>query len=241
MANVRFGARAEAEIGLAESLESPSERGISDGSSAKAGREPYALKRPLDLLLSSIGLVLTAPLVAIIAVAIKLEDGGPIIYSQERWGREGRPFRLLKFRTMVSSANADLGIVQAAPRDERISTVGRVLRAAGLDELPQLVNVLRGDMSIVGPRALALAEVVNVSGQLVHYDRLPGFAERMHVRPGITSPATVYMHKDVEPTVKFSDDIAYVRQQTLWLDLRLIAISLWVSLRGKWEVRESKL
>jgi lipopolysaccharide/colanic/teichoic acid biosynthesis glycosyltransferase len=201
----------------------------------------YGLKRPLDILLAVVGLVLTIPITALIFIAIKLDDGGPVLYSQERWGRWGRSFRLLKFRTMIPSSDAEYGILQAAEHDGRVTRVGKVLRAMGLDELPQLVNVLRGEMSVVGPRALALAEVVRISGEMVSYDTVPGFTQRMMVRPGITSPATIYRHKDVNPLVKFADDVRYVKAQSLWLDLRLIAISLWVSFRGRWEARESKL
>jgi lipopolysaccharide/colanic/teichoic acid biosynthesis glycosyltransferase len=202
----------------------------------------YALKRSLDVGMALIGLALTLPILAIIALAIKLSDGGPVIYSQVRWGRGGRTFRLFKFRTMVADSDEAFGIRQAAVLDERVTGLGRVLRAMGLDELPQLVNVLRGNMSVVGPRALAQSElVVDGSGRLVTYETVPGFAQRLSVTPGITSPATIYMDKDVDPITKFAYDVRYVQEQSLWLDLKLVALSMWISLRGKWETRDKKL
>ena len=199
-----------------------------------------AAKRLLDVFLAAVGLILSAPLWVLISVAIKLEDGGPVLYSQERWGRAGVRFRLHKFRTMVES-DETLGIRQALEGDERVTRVGRALRASGMDELPQLVNILIGDMSMVGPRALAFAELVsNSEGELVTYESVPGFTERLSVRPGLTGLATVYMHKDAQPLTKFRCDVRYIEEQSFWLDVRLIFISLWISLRGKWEQRGPK-
>src|SRR4030067_2936991 len=116
-------------------------------------REPW-LKRPLDVTLSSLMLVLSAPVSLLIALAIKLEDGGPVFYRQERWGRGGARFKAFKFRTMVPHSDRVFGIKQATENDARITRVGRVLRAMGLDELPQMISIFRGEMSFVGPRAL---------------------------------------------------------------------------------------
>lgn len=202
----------------------------------------HLLKRPLDLMLVCIGLVLSAPLWLMVALAIKLEDGGPVFYTQKRWGRGGIQFQVCKFRTMVPDAERLFGTVQATENDRRVTRVGRVLRAMGLDELPQLVNILKGEMSLVGPRALAVNEILrDQDGRVLRYEEVPGFCERLAVRPGLTSLATVYKPKDIHPLDKFQYDLRYVREQSLWLDLRLIALSIWISLRGRWETRGTKV
>src|ERR671933_1835945 len=111
-------------------------------------------KRVLDVTLSGIGLVCSAPLWPVIAAAIKLDTPGPVFYAQPRVGEAGRRFRVLKFRSMIADAERGVGPVQATDADPRITRVGRVLRATAMDELPQLVNIFRGDMSFVGPRVL---------------------------------------------------------------------------------------
>ncbi len=201
-------------------------------------KEPL-LKRPLDVALSSAMLVATAPLWAAIGLAIRMEDGGPVFYRQERWGRGGRQFAVLKFRTMRPDAERQFGVRQAAEGDERVTRVGRVLRACGLDELPQLVNIFRGEMSFVGPRALATTER-GQDGEPLAYERLPEFATRVSVRPGLTGLATIYLPKDAAARRKFRVDLLYVRKLSLWLDLRLIGLSFWISFRGKWETRGNK-
>src|SRR5687768_10661053 len=133
------------------------------------------LKRPFDFIVASIGLTLSAPLWAIIALAIKLNDGGPIFYEQERWGRDGRIFRVRKFRTMIPAADAR----PAQDNDERVTRVGTWLRATGMDELPQLLSICKGDMSLVGPRALAVDERYrDAGGHDVAYHDVAGFSER---------------------------------------------------------------
>jgi lipopolysaccharide/colanic/teichoic acid biosynthesis glycosyltransferase len=204
--------------------------------------KPSFLKRSMDLILASIGLLLSAPLCAVIALAIKLEDGGPVLYPQPRWGLGGVPFQVLKFRTMVPHADTLYGNIQAVEDDGRVTRVGRLLRATGMDELPQLLCICKGQMSFVGPRALAVDEIIHdESGDVLRYEDIPGFYERLAVRPGLTSLATVYRPKDIQPKDKFRHDLLYIRDQSLWLDLRLVALSLWISLRGKWETRENKV
>ena len=124
-----------------------------------AAREPL-LKRPLDVMLSTIMMILSLPVFPLFFLAIKLEDRGPIFYRQERWGRNGSRFKSFKFRSMVPNSDHDYGIRQASENDSRITRVGRILRAMGLDELPQVINIFRGDMSFVGPRSLAVGEIV---------------------------------------------------------------------------------
>jgi lipopolysaccharide/colanic/teichoic acid biosynthesis glycosyltransferase len=200
------------------------------------------LKRLLDICLSSLMLAVSAPVSLIIALAIKLEDGGPVFYRQERWGWKGRKFKAFKFRTMVPDSDRLYGIRPAEENDPRITRVGRVLRNMGLDELPQIVNIFVGDMSFVGPRSLAVGEIIRgEDGEFIPYEALPVFRERLKVRPGLTSVATIYIPKDSSPYRKFRYDLLYIRRQSLWLDIRLIVLSFWISFRGKWETRTKKL
>jgi lipopolysaccharide/colanic/teichoic acid biosynthesis glycosyltransferase len=204
-----------------------------------AVKEPL-LKRPLDVLLAAAMLVISAPVWGAISLAIKIEDGGPTFYRQERWGRDRTRIRVLKFRSMVSHSDRDFGVRQATENDRRVTRVGRFLRATGLDELPQLINILRGDMSFVGPRALATDER-DADGVPIRYEGTPGFATRVLVRPGLTGLATIYLPKDASSLVKFHMDLLYVRRLSFWLDVRLIALSFWISFRGKWETRARKV
>lgn len=203
-------------------------------------REPI-LKRPFDFLVSGIGLLLSSPLWALVAIAITIEDGGPVFFEHERWGRGGKPFRVRKFRTMVKDADARFGAVPATENDPRVTRVGRVLRATGMDELPQLLSICRGDMSLVGPRALAMGETYkDRNGNAVAYSDVPGFNERLRARPGLTGLATVYLPKDAHPRERFAADVEYVRNPSLARDMKLVALSLWISVRGQWESRRDK-
>ncbi|MEX2282087.1 MAG: sugar transferase [Gemmatimonadota bacterium] len=199
-------------------------------------------KRAFDLMLSSLGLLFSAPLWPLIALAIKLEDGGPVFYVHERWGRDRRVIRVWKFRSMVADAAETFGAVPAGVADPRVTKTGVVLRRMGLDELPQLLSIWLGDMSLVGPRALAIDERYRApDGSLTRYGDVAGFDERLSVRPGLTGLATVYLAKDALPHDRFALDIEYVRTHSLGLDLRLVALSLWISFRGRWEDRATKL
>jgi lipopolysaccharide/colanic/teichoic acid biosynthesis glycosyltransferase len=202
-------------------------------------KEPL-LKRPFDIVLALAMLAISGPVWVAIAIAIKLEDGGPVFYRQQRWGRNQTRFCVLKFRSMVANSDRDFGVQQATANDARVTRVGRMLRATGLDELPQLINILWGDMSFVGPRALSIDER-NVYGFAVGYEDTPGFATRLLVRPGLTGLATIYLPKDAPSRLKFRTDLLYVRRLSFWLDVRLVAVSFWISFRGKWETRSSKV
>jgi lipopolysaccharide/colanic/teichoic acid biosynthesis glycosyltransferase len=207
----------------------------------KEFHEPF-LKRLLDILISSTMLLASIPLSALIAIAIKLEDRGPIFYRQQRWGRFGKKFMVFKFRTMIPDADKKFGLRQAKENDPRVTRVGRILRAAGLDELPQIINILLGEMSFVGPRALAVGEIIfDNNGQRIDYEKTAGFHRRQAARPGLTSLATIYIPKDSPTHRKFRYDLLYVRKISLGLDLRLIALSFWISFRGKWETRQRKV
>jgi len=213
----------------------------SSGKYKTAIREPM-LKRPLDIGLSTFMMILSLLPSMIIALAIKLEDGGPIFYRQSRWGRHGTHFRAFKFRTMVPNADKDFGVRPAEENDRRVTKVGKVFRAMGLDELPQIINIFKGEMSFVGPRSLAVGEIIkDKAGNVIDYENVPGFWERLSVRPGLTGIGTIYIPKDSLPYHKFRYDLLYIRKQSFRLDLRLIALSFWISFRGKWETRKIKL
>ena len=198
-------------------------------------------KRALDVGLSGVGLLLSAPLWGLFALAIKLQDGGPVFFTQERIGEGGRVFQALKFRSMVPDAEAGLGAVQATEDDPRVTRVGRLLRAAAMDELPQLWNIFRGDMSFVGPRALRPGESdADRPGTVVPIEAVPGFSERCSIRPGLTGIAQIYANRDLPRRQKFRYDRLYLRAQSFWGDVRLILISFWITIRGTWEVRGRK-
>ena len=198
-------------------------------------REPI-LKRILDVALSVLMLGMAMPVILPISMAIKLEDGGPVFYRQKRWGRNGTRFGVYKFRTMVPDAERKFGITQAQENDTRTTRIGRLLRAMGLDELPQILNILTGDMSFVGPRSLAVGEALtDINGRRINYEEIKGFRDRLEARPGLTGLATVYIPKDSPPRRKFKYDLFYLRKYTFCLDLHLIALSFWISFRGKWE------
>ena len=197
-------------------------------------------KRALDVVLSGAGLIASAPLWVVFAALIKLQDGGPVFFSQERVGLGGRRFRALKFRSMVANAE-DAGAIQARQGDPRITRIGRVMRATAMDELPQLWNIFRGDMSFVGPRALRPGEIeVNGGGTSERIEDVPGFDARCAVRPGLTGIAQIYAPRDVIRRQKFRYDRVYIRRRSLWLDIRLIVLSFWITVRGAWEVRGRK-
>jgi lipopolysaccharide/colanic/teichoic acid biosynthesis glycosyltransferase len=197
-------------------------------------------KRGLDVLLSGAGLVVSSPLWVVIAALIKVEDSGPVFFSQERVGQGGREFRALKFRSMRTDAESR-GPLQSGENDPRVTRLGRLLRASAMDELPQLWNIFRGDMSFVGPRALRPGEIeVSGKGAAERLEDVPGFAGRCAVRPGLTGVAQIYAPRDIVRRNKFRYDRVYIRQQSFWLDVRLILLSFWITFRGAWETRGKK-
>jgi lipopolysaccharide/colanic/teichoic acid biosynthesis glycosyltransferase len=198
-------------------------------------------KRTLDVLLAGTGLVLSAPLWLVMAVLIKLEDRGPLFFSQERVGQGGGHFQAFKFRSMIPDAERKSGPIQSGVNDARVTRVGRVLRATAMDELPQLWNIFRGDMSFVGPRALRPGEIeVNGHGSVERLEDVPGFASRCAVRPGLTGVAQIYAPRDVIRRHKFRYDRLYIKRQSFALDVRLILLSFWITFRGTWETRGRK-
>ena len=201
----------------------------------------YPLKRTFDVIVALVGLAVASPLWLIFSIAIKLEDRGPILFLQERRGKDKATIQIYKFRTMVPNAIEKFGNIQAQENDPRVTKVGRLLRSTSLDEMPQLLNILKGDMSWVGPRALPLDEVqVQEDGDLPD-EAIPGFEERSILRPGLTGIAQIFAPRDVPRQQKYMYDALYGGRQSLWLDLRLIFVSLWITARARWEIRGSKL
>lgn len=195
---------------------------------------PYALsitKRVFDILLSAIGLVVSAPVWIAISLAIMVEDGLPVLYAQQRVGLNGRVHTLYKFRSMVRGAEAKTGPVLATKDDPRVTRVGRLLRATAMDELPQLVNIFLGHMSFVGPRPERPELVAEIEA------RCPEFACRHVVRPGLTGPAQVFGHYETDPAQKLVYDLEYIRTATFWGDVRLILSSFWITFTARWQER----
>jgi lipopolysaccharide/colanic/teichoic acid biosynthesis glycosyltransferase/VanZ family protein len=199
------------------------------------------LKRPFDIFLSSLGLVLSSPLWLVFSFLIWIQDRGPVFYLQDRVGRDGRIFKAIKFRSMVKDAEKGRGAVQAVEHDPRVTRIGRVLRGTAMDELPQLVNIFKGDMSFVGPRALRPEEKeARGDGRLVGMGAIPGYRERLVVRPGLTGLAQVYLPTDAPRRLKFRYDRLYIRRRSFWRDLAIMALSFWITFRGRWESRQNK-
>ncbi len=188
------------------------------------------IKRAFDIIASALGLVVLSPLLAIIALQVKISSKGPVLYSQERIGLYGLPFRIYKFRTMIDRAEAD-GVPQVtSDNDPRITRVGRWLRRYRLDELPQLWNILRGDMSIVGPRPERPYFIEQIMADAPYYCLL------YKVRPGLTSwgPIRVGYTDTIEKMIeRLNCDIVYVENMSLLLDIKILFFTIGVILRGK--------
>jgi lipopolysaccharide/colanic/teichoic acid biosynthesis glycosyltransferase len=182
-------------------------------------------KRTLDVALASLGLIVTLPLWFVIAVVIWFEDPGPIFFTKNSVGLAGVPFRQLKFRSMRYDAERTTGPIASYPDDPRTLRCGRQLRRWHLDQLPELVNVLAGTMSMVGPRPL---RTVLVQGYL---EELPEFAERHTVRPGIAGIAQIEKYQ-MPPAERLRKDRAYIRRMSVGLDLRLLARAVMTTVRG---------
>lgn len=207
------------------------------------------VKRLFDLTVSGVGLLASLPLWGVVAVAIKWEDRGPVFFRDRRVGQGGQCFTALKFRTMVSEADRLFGPRQATEDDPRVTRVGRILRATAMDELPQLWNIFLGEMSVVGPRALRPEEievkspmctVQRSTREVTALEQVPGYWQRHLVPPGLTGIAQIFADRDIPSRQKFRYDLLYIRRQSFWLDLRLVAISFWVTFRGRWEMRGTK-
>jgi sugar transferase EpsL len=177
------------------------------------------IKRVLDCLLALAGLAILWPVLLVVALLIYVRMGPPVLFTQQRPGLYGRPFTLYKFRTMRDTRAADGRLL---PDADRLTAFGRFLRSTSLDELPELLNVLKGDMSLVGPRPLLMA----------YLDRYtPHQARRHEVRPGITGWAQVNGRNALSWEDRFDLDVWYVEHCSLWLDLKILALTIWKVLK----------
>lgn len=184
--------------------------------------EQRILKRLMDLVIAGLGLIITSPIFIITAISIKLEDGGPVFYRQKRATYAGRAFDVIKFRSMKTE---DGTIHRSVTKhDDRITRVGKVIRKFRIDELPQLINVIKSDMSIVGPRPEMLENVEKYT------KALPEFAYRQRAKAGLTGMAQIYGKYNTSPKDKLIFDLTYINQYSVWLDIKLIFRTLLVLL-----------
>jgi len=183
------------------------------------------ISRLFDLLLSFVSLVIALPIVLIAAIAIKIEDGGPVLYTQTRLGKDGKAFTIYKMRSMRVDAEAD-GVQWTRDDDDRITKVGKFIRVTRIDEIPQLYNILIGHMKVIGPRP----ERPELAEEF--YVELPEFANRLAVKPGLTGLAQVSGGYDLTPEEKLVLDIEYIENRSLWLDLKIILKTVSVVFTG---------
>lgn len=189
-----------------------------------SGAEPkieYAfIKRAVDIICSLLGIILLSPIMAVTAIAIRAYDKGPAFYKQIRLTRGGKKFEIYKFRSMRVNAESDGVARLASDNDDRITPVGKIIRACRLDELPQLINILKGDMTIVGPRP----ERPEIAAQYEEF--LPEFKLRLQVKAGLTGLAQVYGRYNTEPYDKLQMDLMYINEMSLVTDLRLVLATI---------------
>ena len=188
-----------------------------------------AAKRVVDVMIASVSLLTMAPFLLIVAMLIKLDSPGPIFYRQKRVGFHSRPFMIIKFRSMVDGAETS-GPRWAQENDHRVSRVGRWLRKARIDEIPQFINVLKGEMSVIGPRPERPIFVEELRTQIPYYDI------RHTVRPGITGWAQVmfgYAASQEDSHLKFQYDLYYIKNRSFWLDLKTLGKTVRVLMKGE--------
>ncbi|WP_447045816.1 sugar transferase [Vreelandella sp. H-I2] len=195
-----------------------------------------SIKRLFDVIASGVGLIVLSPLLLLIAVWIKLDSNGPVFFLQQRAGRNERPFKIFKFRTMVHRAAETIDQhkeqVVSARHDPRITRAGRIIRATSLDELPQLINILNGDMSVVGPRPVLMEQTEVVP---------PGYKRRFNVRPGLTGLAQVKGRRSIGWLQQLAFDAEYVDKQSLAFDFRILLLTVKVVVTGGGVYGESGL
>jgi len=229
-----------------------------DFKSAFAVKLQRGLKKALDIIVASIGLMLAGPLMLVVAALVKITSPGPVFYTQVRIGENrrrrdnrtypaeiirdrrnrdrrredslGRPFKVIKFRTMVNNAEKKSGPVWASRNDARITPLGKFLRKTRIDEIPQLINVLKGEMSMVGPRPERPFFVKDLS------QKVPDYTKRLRVKPGVTGKAQVTTGYDTSLESVFNkvkNDVDYIRNWTIWSDLKILAQTVLVVITGK--------
>jgi len=205
-------------------------------------KEPF-WKRLFDFILALfVGIILFSPLWFFFSILIWIKEGSPIFYTQKRVGKNGKIFKAIKFRSMIPDAEKDVGPIQAKENDPRVTIIGRILRSRAMDELPQVLNILKGDMSFVGPRALRPSELeVKGNPNTIRIEDIPGYEQRIKVKPGLTGLAQIYLPSDAPRRKKFRLDVLYLKKQSFLLDLKLLFISLYITLCGRWESGDRKI
>lgn len=188
-------------------------------------------KRPLDIITASLGIVTLSPIFMLTAVAIKMEDKGPVIFRQKRLTQNGKVFEIYKFRSMrINAEDVGVGLMRETD-DDRVTCVGEILRKSHLDELPQLWNVLRGDMSIVGPRP-ELPELTEL-----YCKDIPDFGKRLQIKAGLTGYAQVYCENNDDPSQKIKFDLEYIDKMSLLTDLKIILATFQIKRKRRTENR----
>ena len=177
------------------------------------------VKRGMDLVISCIGIILASPIMLLIAACIKLYDNGPVFYRQKRLTKDSKEFDILKFRSMIVNSEKH-GARLAKKHDSRITPVGRVIRRTHFDELPQLFNILKGDMAFVGPRP----ERKEITEE--YSNEIPEFSYRLKVKAGLTGYAQVYGQYNTLPYDKLKLDLSYITNYSVWLDIKLIILTV---------------
>lgn len=177
------------------------------------------MQRPVDFIITLFGLFLIAPVLVVLWIIVRIKHGSPVLFRQIRPGRYGKPFTMYKFRTMTDERDTDGNLL---PDGHRLTGFGKFMRSASLDELPELFNVLKGEMSLVGPRPLLMEYLPRYS---------PEQARRHEVRPGITGWAQVNGRNSLSWDDKFKLDVWYVDNRSLWLDVKILFFTVWKTLR----------
>ena len=201
----------------------------------------YLLKRPFDIVFSLFCIMVTLPISALIILAIELERWGPVLFSSERVGKDNKLFELLQFRSMKYSEKINGAYVQIKENDVRLTRTGEILRATALDTIPQLLNIFKGEMSFVGPRPL-LPQEIDENGKIIKVlSQVQGFKERIKVLPGLTGISQVLLPRDTSLENKFRYDIWYIENSSFILDLKIILLSILISINSRWESKMTKL
>jgi exopolysaccharide biosynthesis polyprenyl glycosylphosphotransferase len=186
-------------------------------------------KRGMDIVIAVFALIILLPICVLIAILVKITSRGPVLYTQTRTGKEGKHFKIYKFRTMKTDAEKESGPVWAKLKDNRITPIGKFLRKSRFDEIPQFINVLQGDMSVIGPRPERPVFIEKLKSQISDYPK------RLSVKPGITGLAQVYHRYDesiVDVRKKVKYDILYIKKMSMGTDLGIVARTFGVILTG---------